>query len=658
MAAKGREKMQAQGKKSPLALARNCWRGLFWYDKTLLLWGGVLALLIVYSFAAQGSALEKPILLLSGLWAPLYGAWCWLCALRLVTLACKAAQIRFTRFELLLLLAIFAALLGWYFWNTRARQELYSWDSLNYYGMQFHLERQFAERPSSGLSYFIAETFRRGIEYLPTLCYFIEVPFCFTDRSLDSYIFACACAVFPLLLLTQAALVKWLARKAGQDGSRLVFAAAMLFCAGLPLLHAALLQGYPDLLGLVFMGCILLLSWDYDFTRWQPMRLILLFVSTVLLVASRRWYMFWVVAYYLCYAVRLAVRALQSRQAKPLLRAAAYGTGAAAALLLLFVKMFGNILAANYVDSYASYLSGGFLGELAHQAGYCGPVVLALMLAGLAYGLWQRPLRPVALMAAASTLGAMALFTRVQNMGAHQSLLLMAGYWMLGVLGILSLKALPARGRAPARCAAAALLLANLGAAALGLSLPGALGGAPSLAVPVRQDSGAVRELAARLVQECGETPDSIYMTCFSSRYNPDVFAAVCTADPALCRPGTDAFRAFNSGMGVLGTQDFQAAYFTARYVVTCSPYEGSALSQKMNDGFLAWQAASGSHAERYSVSIPQTGVVFTVYERVKPYTEQEVLFYKELFKPEHEAYPNTFGEVFERAAAQLQPAG
>lgn len=637
-------------------LLRLC-RSLLWCDKALLLWGGVLALLVVYSFAAQGTALEAPILALSGLWAPLYGAWCWLCALRLVTLACEAAQVRFTRFELLVLLAILAALLGWYGWNTQVRQQLYSWDSLNYYGMQFHLERQFAERPSSGLSYFIAETFVRGIEYLPTLCYFIEIPFCFTDRSVDSYILATACAVFPLLLLTAAGLVKWLAGKAGQAGSKACFAAAMVFCMGLPLLHAALLEGYPDLLGLVFMGCILLFSWDYDFARWQPLRLALLFVSTVLLVASRRWYMFWVVAYYLCYALRLAVRAAQSRQPKPLLRAAAYGCGAAAALLVLFFRMFQNILAADYLHAYASYLSGGFWGEVSHQASCCGLLVLALLAAGLLYGLWQKPLRPAALMAAASTLGAMALFTRVQNMGNHQSLLLMGGCWMLGILGVLALGALPVQARGPARCTAAALLLLNLGAAALGLGQPSALLSQPSLAPPVRQDAQAVRQLAGRLLQECGETPDGIYMTCFSSRYNPDIFAAVCTADPALCRPGTDAFLAFSSGMGVLGTQDFQAGYFTARYVVTCSPYEGTALSQKMNDGFLAWQAASGSHAERYSVTIPETGVTFTVYERVQPYTGQEVQFYQQLFQPEHEAYPGTFGQVFEQAAAQVLPA-
>lgn len=342
----------------------------------------------------------------------------------------------------------------------------------------------------------------------------------------------------------------------------------------------------------------------------------------------------------------------------PLLRAAAYGCGAAAALLTLFFRMFQNILSANYVSAYVSYLSGGFWGEVSHQAGYCGLMVLALLAVGLLYGLWQKPLRPAALMAAASTLGAMALFTRVQNMGNHQSLLLMGGYWMLGILGILALGALPVRARGPARCAAAALLLVNLGAAALGLGQPAALLSQPSLAPPVRQDAQAVRQFANRLLQECGEAPDSIYMTCFSSRYNPGTFAAVCTADPALCRPGTDAFLAFNSGMGVLGTQDFQAAYFTARYVVTCSPYDGTPLAQKMNDGFLAWQASSASHAERYSVTIPETGVTFTVYERVQPYTGQEVQFYQQLFQPEHEAYPGSFGEVFVQAAAQAQPAG
>lgn len=650
--------MAEKRKKSLLGLARTGWKGLFWYDKALLLWGAVLAALVVYSFAAQGSVLQKPILLLGGLWAPLYGAWCWLCALRLVTLACQAAGVRFTRFELLVLLAIFAALLCWYGWNTAVRDELYSWDYLNYYGRQIQMEGQFAERPSSGISYFITETFLRGIEYLPTMCYFLEIPFCFTDHSVDSYIFTCACAIFPLLLLTAAALVKWLAAKAGQQCTRPFFAAAMAFCMGLPLLHAALLQGYPDLFGLVFMGCILLFSWDYDFSRWQPLRLALLFVSTLLLVITRRWYMFWIAAYYLCYAVRLVVQAARGRQMKPLLRAAVYGCGAAAVLLVLLRRMFQTIVAGDYAHTYAFYLSGGFWGEVRYQAGYCGLLALALMAAGLLYGLWQKSLRPTALMAAASTLVALVLFTRVQNMSVHQSLLLVGGYWILGILGILALGALPVRARGPARYAAAALLLANLGAAALGLGGAAALTSDLSLVPPVRQDAQAVRQLAARLLQECNGEKDSVYMTCFSNRYNPQTFAAACTADPVLCCPGSDAFQTFNSAMGVLGTHDFQMAYFTARYVVTCSPYDGTDLAQKMNDGFLAWQAASGSHAERYSVTIPQTGVTFTVYERVQPYTVQEVQFYQQLFQPEHEAFPFSFGQVFEQAAAQAQPAG
>ena len=192
-----------------------------------------------------------------------------------------------------------------------------------------------------------------------------------------------------------------------------------------PLLHAAYLNGQPDVLGVAFAMLILLLTQGYSFERMEPGRLVTLFFATVLLILCRRWYLFWAVAYFACYAFSVASLALCGQDAaqrrKVLLRLIAFGAGSVLLGALLLFPMVKRIFSYNYAKNYgAFYLAGGFAGELGTQTGYLGYLAIGVMALGLVWGCCRAQRRRDVLLAAFGMLGGMYLFTRVQNMGVHQ----------------------------------------------------------------------------------------------------------------------------------------------------------------------------------------------------------------------------------------------
>lgn len=132
-------------------------------------------------------------------------------------------------------------------------------------------------------------------------------------------------------------------------------------------------HGMPDAFGLTFAAVILLLTADYRFDRLEPRRLVCLFAATFALVLTRRWYMFWILAYYLCYAAAVLLGAARRRVfGRVLCNLLKFGIPAVIGVVVPLLPTFVTALTTDYADIYGAFYGGGLLVNLQAQLGRQG----------------------------------------------------------------------------------------------------------------------------------------------------------------------------------------------------------------------------------------------------------------------------------------------
>ena len=598
--------------------------------------------------AGQGGALFFPLL---SLWAG--------CALLALTWAalCRAG-VRLELYHGLVTTAVYLVLAICTCLQVEGRDFLYTWDYSNYLLLQYAAEEAFAAGPLSGLGRLVS-TFAE--EYTSFLCLFTEFPFCLTGRTGDDYVLSQLVSVLPALLLALAGLVRKVGQLLAVQNEKGFFLLGLSLAACYPFVRMSAALGQPDWLGLVFALLILVLTLDYRFDYPDAPRCIGLFLATAALVLSRRWYLYFVVSYYMVYAVtvlagvaQLAARGQRGAPGVRLRGLITFGAGSLAAMLILFQPVVLRVLGYGYAEHYAAYNGGGLALELYNQAFRLGPFYLPLAAVGAVWAVRQRRGALVAQTVGVLALS-MVLFTRVQNMGSHQTLLLLPGYLTLILLGAAALAESLSRRR---------LLKLGYWLAALAFSLSARLSPLTILPLPDflfdwitapalqefirldtmiydRSDIGQVRALAEWIDLHCAEG-EHAYMIPHSMTYNPDTFKNAFLPS----RPLADKL---SFGFGILGTQPFPTDFFDAKYVVTAEPfpwcYEVSSMAAKLNDCFFAISGSRFVAEERFDMG---NGTVFTVYRRIVPASRAEAEAYLAAFAEEDARFPELFSGVVE----------
>lgn len=615
----------------------------------------VIAVLIVYflggwllavTAARYPRALMWLVRPLNHTWLP--ALWLTACAVlwKMILTAFRIAQVRFTAFERQVLLGAIVCTGALYAAVILGRNVLYYWDYSYYYYLQLKLEAAFLTGVREGFAFFYQYLMEN--DYTPVINLFTEFPFCLTGRTEDAYLLSSFLTIMPALLTLSAGWIVRL-RAQWQVWRTRAFYALSLFCvASFPLLHAAYLHGQPDVCGLVFALLVLLLTQGYAFERWETKRLVILFCATLLLFVSRRWYAFWAAAYFVCYAVWAAVRALRqgdsATRRAALLRLAGFGAGSALLGCALLFPMIRHALTFDYANSYSFYNYGGMDAELGNQARYLGGATVVGMALGLIWGVWNRRSRTDTLLAACALLGALFGFTRIQNMGMHQALLLAPSY--LTALILLAAAVCNLRGGTLFRIGAGTLgagLAVNMAASLIHTPAlrEGSVLTGLSLSMEDRADIAAVREIDRWLLAHCSAEADVLaYMIPHGTRYNPDVFRYALSPDLAM-------LDILDYGFAVPGAHRFPAELLDARYVLTCDPFDNTGLAERYNEIFLH----NGYLEQRFQTVLTMdmhNGVTFTVYERIVPVDRAEVETYRAGLLAENEAYPALIGDVLD----------
>ena len=582
-----------------------------------------------------------------------------LCAAAVLGVVClyrralRAVDARLTRFDAVLLAVCCALSAAFYLHAMVGRQSLYLWDHATYYNLQIRLEANFADGVFYGVGSTIYKTWFN--DYAPLVINTLLEPlFMFTDRTANTFALLSALAFPSLVYLGALVLLAVLRRQLAPRAPRLFTALGLAFTLLLPLLHVALYRGMPDVLGVAFALMLLALVAGYDFSAPAPARLTCLAAFTGLLIVTRRSYMFTVVTLFLFYGVWVLARAARRRQTGAAVRFAQFAAASLACVGLPLAPMFWRILRANYADRYATYQTGGFWAELANQRVYLGWFLLGVLACGVLYGLYKDRARFLAVLSAGGAVTAVLLLTRVQNLDDHQSLAV-APFYLLGFYllawAVASLPWPPLGGVVSAALAGVCAL--NFGACSQLLPVlffpPEVYSGLYFFVDQQRGDMAQIAQVNDWLRQNCsGE--NSAYMICHGVVYSADVFRAAALPDESIRT--LLAYGAVNPG-----NDAFPRELFTAQAVLTCTPFDPSNHTGKINDAFLENQRLYQPFEEA-AVFDMGNGYTITAYRRVKAPTVAELDTYRTYLAEEDAQFPYNFSAVWDQLEAEFAANG
>ena len=575
----------------------------------------------------------------------LFSIWAWLLLIWIVTEAQRMAGVRFTKQNLLALAIVIVAVLGFYAYSIATRKFIYYWDYANYYRLQIDTAADFQLN-----GFFVAVT---GVikriwyyAYSSFINIFLAVPFAFMPQTPDWFVAAGAIAILPMLYWVIALFLKLMEQILQPMRGSFFFTAGIVLAGFFPLIHVSLVYGQPDLFGLILAFLIMILTIPLDFSKKETKRYMMIVSLTVMIIASRRWYLYWVIAYYACYGLAVLVRLIQGKQWTQLKRFAKFVILGVAVVGAALFPLIRAILRTNYSVSYSAYNAGGFPFELSNQAHFLGFGLLLLLLAGFLWGVIRKQTRAWSILAVLDMFLAILLFTRIQNMGFHHSLILVPAYLLLMLLCLAGISRIR---RKPLFLLSAAVVLAfcvtNAAVcAAMTSSTQTALFSYSPLKLPQRDDIDEIRAVNRWLLENCSETKTA-YMISHGEPYNPDVFRCVDMPDERVSN-------ILPYGSAVLGTHSFPEGLLLADYVLTSEPFCGFSIAEKYNSAF--YSEIPQKHfieAARFDMG---NGYTFIAYQRILPADREEILFYEQYFAEEDALFPSMFSGVLDELLADL----
>lgn len=528
------------------------------------------------------------------------------------------------------------------------RQTVYSDDAINYFAKQTLLLGSFGQSGFYGIHVLLESLLTADYKMFMNL--FISVPYLFTGRSINAFMVCYAITCFVPMWFALLMGAKYLAQQLPACHTALYYPLCMAVMVLWPMFLWPATHGMPDAFGLTFAAVIALLCADYRFETLPWPRLLAIFAATFALILTRRWYMFWILAFYAVYVLAVLVGAVRRKTlGSTLKRMLLFGVPSAVIIVGALLPTFKTILTTDYADIYGAYYGGGFgnncLGQLRTQ----GLIWLVLCAAGLVWLLYCRSTRAQAIVAAAASLGAMVLFTRTQSLGDHQSLIL-APFYLLMLFGLCA-KLTQQKAKPWLRNAAAGVLavflVVNFGNA---LRLPGknvqtlALS-SESLDLTRRTDLAQMRAVTDFVLEHCTEE-QTVYINMDSNGYSGTTFAY---SDPA--HPQLQTMILWESS--VPSTHGFPTGIWTSEYVMVTDRVDEGGIVGPINAA-LRTQNPAAVHYE-YVTEFPLDGITLYCYRRTARPDAEEADYFKQVFAEYDARWPEIFSQRIDEYMQSVQ---
>ena len=528
------------------------------------------------------------------------------------------------------------------------RQTVYSDDAINYFAKQTLLFGSFGQSGFYGIHVLLESLLTADYKMFMNL--FISVPYLFTGRSINAFMVCYAITCFVPMWFALLMGAKYLAQQLPACHTALYYPLCMVVMVLWPMFLWPATHGMPDAFGLTFAAVIALLCADYRFETLPWPRLLAIFAATFALILTRRWYMFWILAFYAVYVLAVLVGAVRRKTLGSTLKhMLLFGVPSAVIIVGALLPTFKTILTTDYADIYGAYYGGGFgnncLGQLRTQ----GLIWLVLCAAGLVWLLYCRSTRAQAIVAAAASLGAMVLFTRTQSLGDHQSLIL-APFYLLMLFGLCA-KLTQQKAKPWLRNAAAGVLavflVVNFGNA---LRLPGknvqtlALS-SESLDLTRRTDLAQMRAVTDFVLEHCTED-QTVYINMDSNGYSGTTFAY---SDPA--HPQLQTMILWESS--VPSTHGFPTGIWTSEYVMVTDRVAEGGIVGPINAA-LRTQSPAAVHYE-YVTEFPLDGITLYCYRRTARPDAEEADYFKQVFAEYDARWPEIFSQRIDEYMQSVQ---
>lgn len=528
------------------------------------------------------------------------------------------------------------------------RQTVYSDDAINYFAKQTLLFGSFGQSGFYGIHVLLESLLTADYKMFMNL--FISVPYLFTGRSINTFMVCYAITCFVPMWFALLMGAKYLAQQLPACHTALYYPLCMAVMVLWPMFLWPATHGMPDAFGLTFAAVIALLCADYRFETLPWPRLLAIFAATFALILTRRWYMFWILAFYAVYVLVVLVGAVRRKTLGSTLKhMLLFGVPSAVIIVGALLPTFKTILTTDYADIYGAYYGGGFgnncLGQLRTQ----GLIWLVLCAAGLVWLLYCRSTRAQAIVAAAASLGAMVLFTRTQSLGDHQSLIL-APFYLLMLFGLCA-KLTQQKAKPWLRNAAAGVLaiflVVNFGNA---LRLPGknvqtlALS-SESLDLTRRTDLAQMRAVTDFVLEHCTED-QTVYINMDSNGYSGTTFAY---SDPA--HPQLQTMILWESS--VPSTHGFPTGIWTSEYVMVTDRVDEGGIVGPINAA-LRTQSPAAVHYE-YMTEFPLDGITLYCYRRTARPDAEEADYFKQVFAEYDARWPEIFSQRIDEYMQSVQ---
>lgn len=528
------------------------------------------------------------------------------------------------------------------------RQTVYSDDAINYFAKQTLLFGSFGQSGFYGIHVLLESLLTADYKMFMNL--FISVPYLFTGRSINAFMVCYAITCFVPMWFALLMGAKYLAQQLPACHTALYYPLCMAVMVLWPMFLWPATHGMPDAFGLTFAAVIALLCADYRFETLPWPRLLAIFAATFALLLTRRWYMFWILAFYAVYVLAVLVGAVRRKTLGSTLKhMLLFGVPSAVIIVGALLPTFKTILTTDYADIYGAYYGGGFgnncLGQLRTQ----GLIWLVLCAAGLVWLLYCRSTRAQAIVAAAASLGAMVLFTRTQSLGDHQSLIL-ALFYLLMLFGLCA-KLTQQKAKPWLRNAAAGVLavflVVNFGNA---LRLPGknvqtlALS-SESLDLTRRTDLAQMRAVTDFVLEHCTED-QTVYINMDSNGYSGTTFAY---SDPA--HPQLQTMILWESS--VPSTHGFPTGIWTSEYVMVTDRVDEGGIVGPINAA-LRTQSPAAVHYE-YVTEFPLDGITLYCYRRTARPDAEEADYFKQVFAEYDARWPEIFSQRIDEYMQSVQ---
>ena len=528
------------------------------------------------------------------------------------------------------------------------RQTVYSDDAINYFAKQTLLFGSFGQSGFYGIHVLLESLLTADYKMFMNL--FISVPYLFTGRSINAFMVCYAITCFVPMWFALLMGAKYLAQQLPACHTALYYPLCMAVMVLWPMFLWPATHGMPDAFGLTFAAVIALLCADYRFETLPWPRMLAIFAATFALILTRRWYMFWILAFYAVYVLAVLVGAVRRKTLGSTLKhMLLFGVPSAVIIVGALLPTFKTILTTDYADIYGAYYGGGFgnncLGQLRTQ----GLIWLVLCAAGLVWLLYCRSTRAQAIVAAAASLGAMVLFTRTQSLGDHQSLIL-APFYLLMLFGLCA-KLTQQKAKPWLRNAAAGVLaiflVVNFGNA---LRLPGknvqtlALS-SESLDLTRRTDLAQMRAVTDFVLEHCTED-QTVYINMDSNGYSGTTFAY---SDPA--HPQLQTMILWESS--VPSTHGFPTGIWTSEYVMVTDRVDEGGIVGPINAA-LRTQSPAAVHYE-YVTEFPLDGITLYCYRRTARPDAEEADYFKQVFAEYDARWPEIFSQRIDEYMQSVQ---